>query len=389
MSSPSVRSEQPVLEVSGLSAAAADKYGVDLGDISFDVFGGEIVGIAGVSGNGQAELVALLSGETLHRDRDGDPHRRLCRWPPRPRSPPRPRHGLRAGRAARPRRGAVAFADRERRADRTSPGRRCAAAWSTASAPLLSRAASSRPSTSRPMACAPRRRACPAATCRNSSSAARSRCKPKLLLVSQPTWGVDVGAAAFIRQTLVDLSRAGVAVLIVSEELDELFEICDRLLVICNGSVSRSLARSGNRPRGSRPADDAVATAAPHRTAEAALRFRIEQRPEPSAMMRIAAPIAATALTLLVGAVLFAGLGHDPLATLHAFFIAPLNSLNGLSELSAQGLAADPHRLRTGRRLPRQCLEHRRRRPADHGRDRGDRRRRCSIPTPRARCCCR
>jgi general nucleoside transport system permease protein len=63
------------------------------------------------------------------------------------------------------------------------------------------------------------------------------------------------------------------------------------------------------------------------------LPIRIEQRPEPSATMRIAAPIAATTLTLVVGAVLFAGLGHDAFATLHAFFIAPLNSLNGLSEL--------------------------------------------------------
>src|SRR6185312_13606826 len=45
--------------------------------------------------------------------------------------------------------------------------------------------------------------------------------KPTLLLVSQPTWGVDVGAAAFIRQTLVDISRTGTAILLVSEELDE------------------------------------------------------------------------------------------------------------------------------------------------------------------------
>ena len=52
---------------------------------------------------------------------------------------------------------------------------------------------------------------------------------PKLLIVAQPTWGVDVGAAAFIRQALIDLRRAGAAVLVVSEELDELFEICDRL----------------------------------------------------------------------------------------------------------------------------------------------------------------
>jgi general nucleoside transport system ATP-binding protein len=67
---------------------------------------------------------------------------------------------------------------------------------------------------------------------------------PKLLLVSQPTWGVDVGASAFIRQTLVDLSRAGAAVFVVSEELDELFEICDRLLVICQGRISAPLVRT-------------------------------------------------------------------------------------------------------------------------------------------------
>jgi ABC-type uncharacterized transport system permease subunit len=67
--------------------------------------------------------------------------------------------------------------------------------------------------------------------------------------------------------------------------------------------------------------------------AGAALRFTIEQRPEPSALMRVAAPIAAAALTLVVGAALFAALGHNPLAMLDAFFIAPLNSLNGLSEL--------------------------------------------------------
>jgi general nucleoside transport system ATP-binding protein len=67
---------------------------------------------------------------------------------------------------------------------------------------------------------------------------------PKLFLVSQPTWGVDVGATAFIRQTIIDLSRAGAAVLVVSEELDELFEICDRLLVMCQGRMSAPLIRT-------------------------------------------------------------------------------------------------------------------------------------------------
>ena len=62
------------------------------------------------------------------------------------------------------------------------------------------------------------------------------------------------------------------------------------------------------------------------------MRFRIEQRPEPSALMRVGAPVVATLLTLIVGSLFFAALGHDPLATLYAFFVAPLNSINGLSE---------------------------------------------------------
>ena len=62
--------------------------------------------------------------------------------------------------------------------------------------------------------------------------------QPKVLVVAQPTWGVDVGAAAFIRQALLDLSAAGAAVLVISEELEELFEICDRIAVIANGKLS-------------------------------------------------------------------------------------------------------------------------------------------------------
>jgi simple sugar transport system ATP-binding protein len=68
--------------------------------------------------------------------------------------------------------------------------------------------------------------------------------KPKLLIVSQPTWGVDVGAAAQIRGEILALRDAGCAVLVVSEELDELFEISDRLHVIAKGRLSPSLDRA-------------------------------------------------------------------------------------------------------------------------------------------------
>ena len=67
---------------------------------------------------------------------------------------------------------------------------------------------------------------------------------PKLLIVSQPTWGVDVGAAAQIRGSILALRDAGCAVLVVSEELDELFEICDRLHVVAKGHLSPSVPRA-------------------------------------------------------------------------------------------------------------------------------------------------
>ena len=65
--------------------------------------------------------------------------------------------------------------------------------------------------------------------------------RPKLFIVSQPTWGVDVGAAAQIRAEILALRDAGCAVLVVSEELEELFEVCDRLHVMARGRLSPSL----------------------------------------------------------------------------------------------------------------------------------------------------
>jgi len=62
--------------------------------------------------------------------------------------------------------------------------------------------------------------------------------EPKVLVVAQPTWGVDVGAAGFIRQQLLDLAARGVAILVISEELEELFDICDRLAVLARGKLS-------------------------------------------------------------------------------------------------------------------------------------------------------
>ena len=64
--------------------------------------------------------------------------------------------------------------------------------------------------------------------------------KPSVLVVSQPTWGVDAGAAAAIHQALVDLAAAGSAIVVISQDLDELLALCDTLAVINMGRLSEA-----------------------------------------------------------------------------------------------------------------------------------------------------
>ena len=61
---------------------------------------------------------------------------------------------------------------------------------------------------------------------------------PSVLLVNQPTWGVDVGAAAAIRNALIALRTRGCAIVVVSEEIDELFQLADRLMVMAGRRLS-------------------------------------------------------------------------------------------------------------------------------------------------------
>jgi len=61
---------------------------------------------------------------------------------------------------------------------------------------------------------------------------------PKVFIVNQPTWGVDAAAAAFIRQSLLELASGGAGVLVISQDLDELMEISDTFTVISEGRLS-------------------------------------------------------------------------------------------------------------------------------------------------------
>ena len=63
---------------------------------------------------------------------------------------------------------------------------------------------------------------------------------PDVFIVNQPTWGVDAAAAASIRQALLDLAAKGAAVVVISQDLDELMEISTRFAVLNNGKLSEA-----------------------------------------------------------------------------------------------------------------------------------------------------
>ena len=70
----------------------------------------------------------------------------------------------------------------------------------------------------------------------------REACQsPSLLVASHPTWGVDVGSAVAIHEALVRLRDEGAAVLLISEDLDELYQLCNRIGAICQGRLSPRL----------------------------------------------------------------------------------------------------------------------------------------------------
>ena len=64
---------------------------------------------------------------------------------------------------------------------------------------------------------------------------------PGLLILSQPTWGIDVGSESFIRKSLLELSEKGISILIISHDIEELIELCHQISVIYQGKLSKSI----------------------------------------------------------------------------------------------------------------------------------------------------
>ena len=227
-------------QVKDLSYVSDDPFGVSLEQVSLNLKSGQILGIAGISGNGQAELLSLLSGETLSPT--GSIHF-LGQDISRLNAGQRRDLGLgfvpeeRLGRGAVPNMtlsqnsfltacrhglshfGFIQFKKAQQFAEQCIAKFNVKAAGAHAEARSLS-----------------------GGNLQKFIVGREILQNPKALIIAQPTWGVDVGASMFIRQTLIDLSRTGVAILVISEELEELFEISDQLCVLSSGKLSEVMA---------------------------------------------------------------------------------------------------------------------------------------------------
>ncbi len=225
------------LHLNGLTVESDDPFGVSLRNVDLEINSGEIFGIAGVSGNGQQELLYALSGE----EPIGENEKIVICGNPAGQKSPDARRVLGMG-----------FVPEERL------GRGAVPRMSLAENALLTAHGSGMLKKGMIQFELMNEFACSCiekfdVKCGGEKAPANSLSggnlqkfimgreilqTPKLLVVSQPTWGVDVGAAAFIRQELIDLRNEGTAILVISEELEELFEISDRIAVIANGKLS-------------------------------------------------------------------------------------------------------------------------------------------------------
>jgi len=232
----------PGLVLDDLTLVGEEEFSVDLDHVSLTVRAGEVVAIAGVAGNGQSELFDAVSGERTTPNAaavtiDGKPVGNL-------------------GIVARRRLGA-AFVPEERLGHAAVPAlplsdnvvlTRYATGDGILRSGLISAAAAIEIEERISLAfdvrkghADPEARALSGGNLQKFVVGREMDRKPGVLVLDQPTWGVDAGAAALIRQALIDLARDGAAVLVISQDLDEIYEIADRIAVISRGQLSPAM----------------------------------------------------------------------------------------------------------------------------------------------------
>lgn len=226
-----------ILGINSLNLKSTNPFGTSLKDINLDVRSGEVVGIGGVAGNGQDELLLALSGElrtpadmiTLDGLKTGDlnPNERrqiglLCA----------PEERL--GHAAAPDMSLIENAlltgnIRQKLSKNGFLKWRAARGFAKAIIEEFDVRTPSARNTARSLS---------GGNLQKFVIGREVLQNPRVLVVNQPTWGVDAAAAASIRQALMNLAEEGAAVVIISQDLDELLEVSDRLAILNEGRMT-------------------------------------------------------------------------------------------------------------------------------------------------------
>jgi simple sugar transport system ATP-binding protein len=245
---PPQESKEVRLALSAVSQVTQDPFGTSLSGVSLEVRSGEILGIAGISGNGQKELMSVISGETLYT---GAGEIRILDQLAGSLTPAQRRSlGFtfvpeeRLGRGAVP---PMSLSDNALLTGASQHGMVVRGMVKPHATEVFARRVIERfqVSCGGPFALAS---SLSGGNLQKYIVGREIELNPKVMVVSQPTWGVDIGASMMIRQALIDLRNQGVAVLVISEELDELFMMSDRLAVLNQGRLSQAVATSSTNP---------------------------------------------------------------------------------------------------------------------------------------------
>lgn len=228
----------PRLILDKLTVRSTHQFGTDLKAVSFTVAAGGILGIAGIAGNGQTELMDALSGEVPA----GRPDTIVLDTTPIGHLGPRERRRL-----------GGCFVPEERNGHGAVTGMTLAengflSAHGNAALARLGFVDRARTEafardiitrfdvrTTGPDALA---QSLSGGNLQKFLVGREVQQNPSLLVINQPTWGVDAGAAVAIYDAITQLAASGTAVVIISQDLDEIFLLCDRIAVIAGGRVS-------------------------------------------------------------------------------------------------------------------------------------------------------
>ena len=226
-----------VLQVAGLTSEHVEEFGTRLQNLGFEVRAGEILGIGGVAGNGQDELLSALSGETL-----GSGETVRFRGKPVGHLGPNARRALGILSAPEERLGHAAAPDMTLVENGVLSGwqrRKLAEGgfvrWGKAKDFAEEIIKDFDVRTPGPFVAA---RALSGGNLQKFVIGREVLQDPAVLVVNQPTWGVDAAAAASIRQALLDLAAKGAAVVVISQDLDELMEVSDLFAALNAGKLS-------------------------------------------------------------------------------------------------------------------------------------------------------